>query len=91
MKAYLNFGGHFVGEPNGPFLTYETEIKTDLLPWQKRGLTYTATGYGARIPTTYKVVHEGRWKRVYCAIYSNSGTSFIESNQKPIATVTIQS
>ena len=89
MKAYLNFGGAFVGEPNGPFLTIETEIKDKLLWWQERGLMYTATGYGKRIPTPYMVKHINRWKRVYCCIYSNSGTFYIESNRKPIATVDV--
>ena len=51
---------------------------------------YTATGYGGKIPTRYMVKHEGRWKRVYCAVYSNVGTCYIESNRKPIATVDIE-
>lgn len=53
------------------------ETKIDLLPWQKQGLQYTATGYGGKIPTQYKVKHKGIWRRVYCAIYSNSGTLYI--------------
>lgn len=32
---------------------------------------------------------DGRWKRVYCCIFSNSGTNYIESKRKPIATVDI--
>lgn len=57
--------------------TQALETKIDLLPWQKQGLQYTATGYGGKIPTHYKVKHKGIWKRVYCAIYSNSGTLYI--------------
>lgn len=41
------------------------------------GLTWTATGYGARIPTPYMVRVNGKWRRVYCRIYSNIGTMFI--------------
>ena len=42
------------------------------------GLTWTATGYGARIPTPYMVRVNGKtWRRVYCRIYSNIGTLFI--------------
>ena len=33
------------------FETQALETKLDLLPWQKQGLQYTATGYGGKIPT----------------------------------------
>ena len=52
--------------------------------WQKQGLMYTATGYGNKIPTAYKVRHEGRLKRVYCRIFSNSGTLYIMSKGEKI-------
>jgi hypothetical protein len=45
--------------------------------WQLRGLSYTSTGYGPKIPTSYMVKHNNRMKRVYCRIYSNSGSLFI--------------
>ena len=45
--------------------------------WQDRGLSYTASGYGRKIPTSYMVKHNNRLKRVYCAIFSNSGTLYI--------------
>lgn len=47
------------------------------LEWQKRGLTYTATGYGTKIPTS-KVIKwsDGRERRVYCDIYSNHGSCY---------------
>ena len=48
-----------------------------LLPWQKRGLFYTASGYGAAIPTHYVTHWRGRWRRVYCTIYSNSGSAWV--------------
>jgi len=41
------------------------------------GLTWTASGYGARIPTPYMVLVHGKWRRVYCYVYSNVGTLFI--------------
>ncbi len=89
MEAYLHFGGAFTDEQPCPRLTISTEAKQDYLWWQKRNLMYTATGYGKRIPTTWKVKHENRWKRVYCCIYSNSGVCYIEKNRKKIATVDI--
>ena len=41
------------------------------------GLTWTATGYGARIPSRYMVHINGKWRRVYFRCYSNIGTCFI--------------
>jgi hypothetical protein len=53
----------------------ETKIKP--LWWQERGLSYTASGYGKRIPTQYMIRVNNRWRRVYCCIYSNIGTLYI--------------
>ena len=49
--------------------------------WQKRNLSYTATGYGHKIPTRYmvKLSDSNRWHRVYCMIYGNSGTIYVIS------------
>lgn len=38
---------------------------------------YSRTGYGSKIPTSTLVEYLGRWRRVYCRIYSNIGTSYI--------------
>ena len=35
------------------------------------------SGYGARILTDYMVRVNGKWRRVYCRIYSSSRTLFI--------------
>ena len=58
--------------------------KEDYLWWQKKGLMYTSTGYGSKIPTTKKVLYNNRWHRVYCSIFSNSGICFICSNGKKL-------
>jgi hypothetical protein len=89
MEAYIHFGGAFTSEQPSSRLTIQTEVKEEFLWWQKRNLMYTSTGFGRRIPTTYMVKHNNRWKRVYCRIFSNSGTLFIEEKRKPIATVDI--
>ena len=47
--------------------------------WQLQGLSYTATGYGKKIPTSHMVKHNNRLKRVYCTIFSNTGTLYILS------------
>ena len=56
-------------------LTFPTREK--LLPWQARGLMYTRTGYGKKIPTTKQLFILGRWRRVYCDIFSNSGVCYV--------------
>jgi hypothetical protein len=50
------------------------------LNWQKMGLQFTASGYGSRVPTAYMVEVNGKWRRVYCKIYSNIGTLYIGKN-----------
>jgi hypothetical protein len=55
----------------------EVEGKESLLPWQERGLSYTRSGYGRRIPTRYMIRLNKRWRRVYCCQYSNAGTCYI--------------
>jgi hypothetical protein len=88
-KAFLHFGGSFVGTPNGPFFTTETDFIEAPLWWHKQGLSFTKSGYGSRIPMPYKVRMGNRFHRVYCCIYGNSGTCFIEQKRKPVATVDI--
>jgi hypothetical protein len=59
----------------------ELEHKEKLLWWQERGIMYTATGYGRKIPTTnmVKLPGSGHWRRVYCCIFSNIGTCYVTS------------
>ena len=56
-----------------------TEIRVKELWWQERGLFFTATGYGNKIPSIYMLKYQGRWYRIYIRIYSNSGMSYIVS------------
>ena len=38
----------------------------------------SSTGYGSMVPTSYRVrTIDNRLRRVYCAIYSNSGTLYV--------------
>lgn len=48
-----------------------------LLDWQRRGLQYTATGYGTKIPTS-KVIKwsDGKVRRVYCDVFGNVGSCY---------------
>lgn len=51
------------------------------LPWQEQGLSQTASGYGAKLTTPWKVRLEGEkiLRRIYLHCYSNSGTAYIVS------------
>lgn len=86
MQAWLQHKG---GE-NGPFMTERVAVKEKPLWWQERGLSYTATGYGRKIPTRYMVQHGGKWRRVYCCIFSNSGTLYIGKLSPQCIGVTIE-
>lgn len=47
----------------------------------KRGLSWTRTGYGRKIPTVHMVQLPGsnRWRRVYVCVFSNSGTAYVDT------------
>lgn len=89
MKAYIHTCHIHPDGGKDCFLTRSVDVKIDELEWQKRGLSFTASGYGSRIPTPYKIKVDGVWRRVYCRIYSNVGTLFIGRKYTGENTVTI--
>lgn len=54
------------------------------LAWQAMGLQETATGYGSKLTTRYKVEHKGRRYRVYASRYGNCSSLFIVEHGKRI-------
>lgn len=62
---------------SGPFSTEGVPVIDKPMAHHRRGLSFTATGYGKRIPTPYMIKYRGKLRRVYCMIYSNSGTLYI--------------
>lgn len=60
------------------------QYETKYVPmwWQKRNLTFTRSGYGRKIPTSTMIKYNNRWHRMYCCIYSNSGTTYIIKNKE---------
>ena len=64
------------------FSDYET--KSVSLPWQKADLQQTATGYGSKLLTTWKLKYNNQWHRIYMMCYSNSATSYILSKNEMI-------
>jgi len=77
MIAYINSHAQRENGIKDSFLTISAPVKNEPLPWQLLGLQFTRSGYGSRIPTQYKVKYFGKWRRVYCHIYSNIGTLYI--------------
>ena len=52
--------------------------------WHLKGLTQTATGYGRKLTTPWKVKHNGRLYRVYATCYSNAATHYILPGGEPL-------
>ena len=46
------------------------------LDWQKRGLQQTASGYGAKLTSSYKISFEGKLYRLYVTQYGNVGSTW---------------
>jgi hypothetical protein len=77
MKAYIQTHSTHPDGARDSFATVPADVKYAPMAWHEKGLSFTATGYGSRIPTAYIVKFNGRWRRVYCRIYSNIGTTYI--------------
>lgn len=75
--AYLKHFASPYTDSRDQYQTQATEVVHAPLWWQEKGLSYTATGYGKRIPTEWLVKYNGRMRRVYCCIFSNVGTCYI--------------
>lgn len=73
--AYLQFGNW-----GGPYQTIKAQgIKETEAPRNR-----SITGYGHKIPTSYMIKYLNIWRRVYCATYSNNGTTWCTVNGKEI-------
>lgn len=45
--------------------------------WHRGGLQQTATGYGSKLTTPYKIPYNGRLYRIYAICYSNVASHYI--------------
>lgn len=70
LQAYLQHGKF-----GGPYLTESVPVKQTDAPRSGQ----TRSGYGGRIPTSFMIQWRGVWHRVYCMIYSNSGTLYVRT------------
>ena len=55
----------------------EKDLVESPLNWQVLGLQETASGYGKKLTTRYKVKYQGRMRRVYAVCYSNVASYYI--------------
>lgn len=60
------------------------DLIIDELDWQKMGLQETATGYGRKLTSSYKINFEGKLFRVYITCISNSGSAWFTSKGRRI-------
>ena len=77
MTAYIHTKHE---RPNGTYdclATIAVDHRINPMRHHEAGLSWTASGYGKRIPTQHMVKFNGRWRRVYCCVYSNIGTLYI--------------
>ena len=79
VKQWLDDGSGriFLGD-------YHAELIHDPLDWQKRGLQQTASGYGSKLTSPYKIRFEGKDYRLYTTIYSNSGSTWFRVKGRTI-------
>lgn len=77
MKLFVHGATYRADGTSHSHFTREVEFKEKPMTHHKAGLSFTATGYGSRIPTVHMVKFDGVWRRVYCRIFSNSGTLYI--------------
>jgi hypothetical protein len=68
------------------YLTQGLHVKETETPRSGR----TASGYGRRIPTSYMVMYNRVWRRVYCVCFSNTGTLYIGKTYTPKLVIDIQ-
>ena len=55
----------------------EREVVEAPLWWHTLGLQQTASGYGLKLTTPYKIQWGGKQRRVYCAQISNTVSLFV--------------
>jgi len=77
MELYLQTNSVDSNGDKCALLSQQLEHKLAPMYHHLHGLSYTATGYGSRLPTQYMVKVVNRWRRVYCVCFSNVGTLYI--------------
>jgi hypothetical protein len=63
---------------------YRIELSDCPLPWHDSGLQQTATGYGAKLTTAWKINYCGKLYRVYATCYSNAASHWFTAKKERI-------
>lgn len=85
-KGYKDFTDADV-DTSGQFpriYTDRKELIYDPTPWQKQGLQQTATGYGAKLNTGYRIAFNGKLYRLYSTTYGNAGSTWFMAGGRKI-------
>lgn len=54
------------------------------LDWQSAGLQQTASGYGRKLTSRYKINFNGKLYRLYTTIFSNAGSTWFVAKGRKI-------
>ncbi len=68
----------------GLFIDYPKDLVSAPLWWHKRGLSKTASGYGGKIESSYKISFEGRLYRIYHTCYGNASSAWFTSKGRKV-------
>lgn len=71
-----------IKDENFTTVVTDAELIDAPLWWHEQGLMQTATGYGRKLTTRYKVRFNGRLYRVYCTQLSNAGSLWFNAGGK---------
>lgn len=64
--------------------TERSELVYAPLDWQMHGLQQTASGYGAKLTTSLKIMFDGKLRRLYSTCYGNSGSVWFKTKGRTI-------
>jgi len=73
----MEFFLQFKSDNNDCFQTVGVEYVVQEMRHHRLRLNYTASGYGSKLPTRYKIKYDNRWYRVYSCCHSNVSTEFV--------------
>ncbi len=65
-------------------VVYPTDLIHSPLAWQRRGLQETASGYGSKLTSEYKLSFNNRLYRVYHTCYGNTSSAYIIASKRRI-------
>lgn len=60
----------------GSLVADRSELISAPTPWQLRGLSQTASGYGRKLNSGLKIQFEGKIYRLYITQYGNAGSAW---------------